>query len=99
MAKKVPLVSVGVKRDGITVFPKIGEPFEFTDAELKDLTKLSKETKVDYFRAPVNEGGDTKTDGKAGKGKAPATSEGGNEGGDKGGDAGNNEGGNKDADL
>lgn len=57
MPKKVPLVSIGVKREGVTVFPKVGEPFDFTDEELKDLTKLAKETKVDYFRSTVNEDG------------------------------------------
>lgn len=57
MPKKVPLVAIGVKREGVTIYPKVGEPFDFTDAELKDLTKLSKETKSDYFRSTVNEDG------------------------------------------
>lgn len=55
MPKKVPLVSIGVARDGKTVFPAIGEPFEFTDAEVSDMSNLKAKTGIEYFRNPVNE--------------------------------------------
>ncbi len=55
MAKKIPLVRIGVQREGKTIYPEIGVVFEFTKEELTDLNRLSGETKVDYFRDPVNE--------------------------------------------
>lgn len=55
MAKKIPLVRIGVQRNGVTVYPDLGIAFDFTKEEITDLSRLSDETKVDYFREPVNE--------------------------------------------
>lgn len=55
MTAKIPLVSIGVKRDGKTIHPEIGKVFDFTDDEIADVDKLSAATGVDYFRDPVNE--------------------------------------------
>lgn len=57
--KKVPLHRIGVQRQGVTVYPEIGKPFDFTAEELTSLDKLSGETKIDYYRSPVNETGAT----------------------------------------
>lgn len=53
--KKIPLVAIGVMRDGKSVIPEIGKAFDFTAVELADLEKLTETTKVDYVRDPVNE--------------------------------------------
>ena len=53
--KKIPLVSIGVQRDGKTMYPEIGKPFDFTVNELADLDNLAATTKDDYYRDPVNE--------------------------------------------
>lgn len=58
MPKKVPLISIGVAREGKTVFPPIGQPFDFTKEEVADMEALSKKDGNTYFRNPVNEGGD-----------------------------------------
>lgn len=55
MPKKVPLVSIGVSRDGVTVNPPVGKAFDFTVDELRDLDKMSSTTLVDYYRDTLNE--------------------------------------------
>lgn len=55
MAKKVPLSSIGVSRDGKTVYPEIGKAFDFTDAEIKELEALQAKTGDEFIRDPVNE--------------------------------------------
>lgn len=72
MPKKVPLISIGVARDGKTVFPEIGKPFDFSKEEVSDMEALAKADKKEYFRDPVNEDGDAapaakKADKKDGK--------------------------------
>lgn len=47
MPKRIPLGAIGVTRNGKTVYPAIGtatigEPFDFTDAELKEIAQLEK---------------------------------------------------------
>jgi membrane protein involved in colicin uptake len=51
MATKIPLTSIGVTRDGKTVFPEIGKPFEFKADEVKDLDGRD----PPVWRNPVNE--------------------------------------------
>lgn len=58
MPKKVPLISIGVAREGKTVFPPIDQPFDFTKEEVADMEALSKKDGNTYFRNPVNEGAD-----------------------------------------
>ena len=41
MPKRIPVQTVRVYRDGKQVTPKIGEPFDFNDAELKDITRMN----------------------------------------------------------
>lgn len=69
MPKKVPLISIGVQRDGKTMNPEIGKPFDFTDEELTDIAKMEAVAGVDYVRDPVNEEADVpaKKSGKADK--------------------------------
>lgn len=55
MPKKVPLIRIGVQREGVTVYPEIGKPFDFTKEEVADITKLAENDKADYIRNPVNE--------------------------------------------
>ena len=64
MVTKIPLVSLGVQRDGKTVYPKIGKPFEYTAEEITAMNDIKKETKVDQYRNPVNETADVDGDGK-----------------------------------
>ncbi len=58
MPKKIPLVSVRVSRDGKSITPPLGVPFDFTKEELDDLAKLSAQTNQSYVRDPVNETAD-----------------------------------------
>lgn len=51
----VPLVSVGVSRNNTIVYPTIGEPFEFTEAEVNDMDKLAKASGKKHYRAPKDE--------------------------------------------
>lgn len=41
MNTRIPVQTIVVKRDGQTVVPKIGKPFDFTDDELADIEKLN----------------------------------------------------------
>lgn len=41
MPKRVPAQSITVARQGKMVVPKIGEPFEFTADEIKDVERLN----------------------------------------------------------
>lgn len=54
MPKKVPLIRIGVQRQGVTVYPEIGKPFDFTKEEIADITKMEA-GKAEYIRNPVNE--------------------------------------------
>jgi len=51
----IPLKSIGVKRNGKTIYPPIGKPFEFTADEVSDIKNLAAKTKIDYYRLPINE--------------------------------------------
>lgn len=62
MPKKVPLISIGVKRGDDTVYPEIGKPFDFTKEEIADIEKMAKAAKTSYFRDTVNEDGDDDSD-------------------------------------
>lgn len=53
--KLIPLVSIGVSREGQSVRPVIGKPFDFTAAEKADLDLIQKEQGIEAYREPVNE--------------------------------------------
>lgn len=77
MKVRVPVQSVIVVRDGKSVSPPLGAPFEFEDAEVADIERmnpaaLSVEATVDVSAT------DAKTEGKAAKGNKAAPT--GNEG-------------------
>lgn len=64
MKVRVPLQTVVVMRDKVSVTPPIGQPFEFEDGEVADIERmnpdaLGKEATVDVSAA------DAKTEGKA----------------------------------
>lgn len=73
--KKVPLIRVGVLRDGKTVYPEIGKPFHFTEGEVSDLQKLSEAAGQDYLREPVNETEDEPVEKKPAAGKTKKVDE------------------------
>ena len=58
MPIRCPLKAVGVSRDGVTVYPTIGQPFDFTPKEVADINDLTKASGIVYLRKPVNEGSD-----------------------------------------
>ena len=74
--KLVPLVSIGVQREGATIYPPVGKAFDFTEGEKDDLDKLAASTKLDYYREPVNE--ESGVEAKATKAKGKTVSTGGN---------------------
>lgn len=53
--KLIPLVSIRVLRDGQSVAPTIGKPFDFTADEKADLDKIHAEHNVESYREPINE--------------------------------------------
>lgn len=55
MPKRIPLGSIGVTRDKKTVYPKVGEPFDFTAEEVAQINALEKKSGNKLFRKPVNE--------------------------------------------
>lgn len=55
MPKRIPLSAIGVQRNGKTIYPKVGEVFDFTAEEVADLVKLEKSSKTSLIRKPVNE--------------------------------------------
>ena len=62
MPIRCPLKAVGVSRDGVTVYPEINKPFDFTPKEVADLNDLAKVSGIQYLRKPVNEGSDDAPD-------------------------------------
>lgn len=63
MPKLIPLVSIGVTRDGKTVTPDVGNelngvPFDFTAEEVAQIRLLEISTKTTMLRSPRNEGGE-----------------------------------------
>jgi hypothetical protein len=93
MPKRIPVQGVIVQRDGKSFMPKLGEPFEFTQAELDEIAEINpgavKRVEIpaddsDYVDA--NQGGEKEpTDPKAAaiaaaKAKAAAQQPGGNNG-------------------
>lgn len=55
MPKRVPLSAIGITREGKTLYPTIGEPFDFTASELDDIRALEKITKNSIVRKIINE--------------------------------------------
>lgn len=55
MPKKIPVHTIVVQRDGKTVIPAVGKPFDFTDAEIADVRAVDPKA----FRDLVNEEVDT----------------------------------------
>lgn len=53
--KLIPLVSIRVLRDGQSVAPTIGKPFDFTVEEKADLDRIHNEHNVESYREPINE--------------------------------------------
>lgn len=69
MPIRIPQETVFVVRDGKTVKPEIGKPFNFTTDELDDLKRLRPQA----IRVPVNETADA-DDGDNGSASTPAAS-------------------------
>lgn len=82
MPKKIPLVSIGVQRNGKTVYPEAGVAFDFTKEEVTELTALSEKTKVDYLRDPKNEAPEVSAEKAADKKDEKKGSKGGKGGND-----------------
>ncbi len=79
MPKLIPLIAIGVLRDGVSLNTPVGVPFDFTEGEVSDLDKLSAATKQDYYREPVNEVAEVVEPKKgAATNKKPAAAEGDN---------------------
>lgn len=55
MPKRIPLVAIGVTRDGKTIYPEVGKVFDFTNDEARDLNGLGKATGNPLIRQPQNE--------------------------------------------
>lgn len=55
MPKRIPLGTIGVTRDNKTVYPKIGQLFDFTADEVAQINALEKSSGNKLFRKPVNE--------------------------------------------
>lgn len=53
--KLIPLVSIRVLREGQSIAPVIGKPFDFTADEKTDLDKIHAEHNVESYREPINE--------------------------------------------
>ncbi len=72
MPKLIPMISVVVHRDGkpVRLNPADKRPFDFTDAEVKDIVAID----PDALRKPINEGGESSPAGtqEPAKGKAKA---------------------------
>lgn len=56
MPKRIPLGAIGVTRNGKTVYPTIGEVFDFTSDEVAELNALEKSSKTQLIRKPIVEG-------------------------------------------
>jgi len=61
MPKRIALGSIGLTRDGQTVYPEIGtestgKPFDFTAEELTQIAALEKQTGNQLVRKILNEG-------------------------------------------
>lgn len=58
MPKRIPVVAIGVTRNGKTVYPTIGQVFDFTAEEITEINGLEKASGVQHYRKPINEGGE-----------------------------------------
>lgn len=58
MPKRIPVVAIGVTRNGVTVYPTVGKVFDFTAEEVAEINALEKASKVQHIRKPINEGGE-----------------------------------------
>jgi hypothetical protein len=76
MPKKVPLVSIGVARNGKTIFPEIGKPFDFTAEEIADMDNATKASGVTHYRDPLNEVADEPVAAKPAKSKKDKAADG-----------------------
>jgi hypothetical protein len=65
----IPVQGVVVHREGKSVRPPVGQPFEFTEGEVADIRAVEKANKTAILREPVNE---IVVDEKAAKIKAAA---------------------------
>ena len=55
MPLRVPVQSIGVSRDGKTVYPEIGKAFNFTASEVEEINALQKASGEEIYRKPTNE--------------------------------------------
>ena len=55
MPKRVPLSAIGVSRHGKTIYPTVGEAFEFTGDEIAEINALAKASGETLIRKPKNE--------------------------------------------
>lgn len=58
MPQRVILAAIGFPRNGKTVYPEIGQPFDMTSGEIEEITKLEKASGNQMIRKLVNESGD-----------------------------------------
>lgn len=54
MPKMIPLHTVMIGREGKTIIPTIGKVFDFTKAEVDEITEVNKTA----LREPINESGE-----------------------------------------
>lgn len=72
MPKRIPLGSIGVSRNGVTVYPPIGtettgEAFDFTAEEIAEINGLEKASGNRLFRKLIAEGDDNSAPAEAPK--------------------------------
>lgn len=58
MPQRIALSAIGVTRNGKTVYPVVGKPFDFTAEELATITNLEKSSGNKLVRKLINENGD-----------------------------------------
>lgn len=67
MPKRIPVVAIGVTRNGKTVYPTIGQVFDFTAEEITEINALEKASGVQHYRKPINEGSEADDAGGTGE--------------------------------
>lgn len=55
MPKRIPLGAIGVTRNGKTVYPTIGQVFDFTSDEVAEINGLEKASGTQLMRKPIVE--------------------------------------------
>lgn len=59
MPKRIPLGAIGVTREGKTVYPTVGQVFDFTSEEVAEINALEKASGNQLIRKPIVEESDS----------------------------------------